>query len=74
MGTKQKKRTAKAPKHRPAHLQIRCTSCGFTKPWTQPARLKRGARAYLITACTGCHRLHMHAIEAVPTGPLQNRD
>jgi len=65
----QRHRTNRA--HR-GSLQIRCTSCGFTKPWTQAVRLKAGARAYLITACAGCKRLHMHAIEEVPTGPFRN--
>lgn len=72
MRAKHKEQGARIARHRPARLQIRCTSCGFTKPWTQAARLKAGARAYLITACAGCKRLHMHAIEEVPTGPFRN--
>ncbi len=70
MGTKRKQRTAKASRPPRARYQIRCTSCGFTKPWPRAGRLKPGARAYLISACPGCKRIHMHAIEEVPSGPL----
>ena len=69
MGTKQTKRAGKVSRHRPACLQIRCTSCGFTKPWARTGRFKPGSRTYLITACSGCKRLHMHAIEEVSKGP-----
>jgi len=51
--------------------QMRCTNCGFTKPWSEHGfRLKDGGRKYAITGCLQCHRLHMHAIEPASTAPV----